>query len=274
MDGRHSPQSPSISQLTSPPETIPSCYGDRATPNSSHSPGTTSVGGVAVEDFTATLWHEALRLGYPERHAPRVLGSFNVCLRFATARALFDAFPEVSGKVAAKPIDQSPVDFLKALASANKLPDAITFCTYLLPRREAVWWACGCVRRLSGEIAPDRAAGLLAAEAWVYEPDDEHRQAALDVGKKGESSNPDDLARARGRLVRRISALGPDQAGSSAAIYDRARRAYCGSDQRAKACRADAPGPSAGLHCGRHKAGRSRVMIAEFGSSALCHGCS
>ena len=27
MDGRHAPQSPSISQLTSPPETIPSCYG-------------------------------------------------------------------------------------------------------------------------------------------------------------------------------------------------------------------------------------------------------
>ncbi len=111
-------------------------------------------------------------------------------LRFATARTLFDAFPEVSEKVAAKPTDQSPVDFLKALASANKLPDAVTFCAYLLPRREAVWWACGCVRRLSGEIAPDRAAGLLAAEAWVSEPGDEHRQAALDVGNKGDSSNP------------------------------------------------------------------------------------
>ena len=41
-------------------------------------------------------------------------------LRFATARTLFDAFPEVSEKVAAKPTDQSPVDFLKALASANR----------------------------------------------------------------------------------------------------------------------------------------------------------
>jgi hypothetical protein len=111
-------------------------------------------------------------------------------LRFATAQALFDAFPEVSQKVGTGPTDQSPIDFLKALSSANKLPDAVTICAYLLPRREAVWWACGCVRALSGNIAPDRAAGLLAAEAWVYEPDDKHRQAALDVGTKGEATNP------------------------------------------------------------------------------------
>ena len=71
-------------------------------------------------------------------------------LRFATAHALFDAFPEVSQKVTVEPTDQSPIVFLKALSSADKLPDAVTFCAYLLPRREAVWWACGCVRRLLG----------------------------------------------------------------------------------------------------------------------------
>jgi hypothetical protein len=110
-------------------------------------------------------------------------------LRFATTQALFDAFPEVSEKVTAKPTDQSPIVFLKALSSANKLSDAITFCAYLLPRREVVWWACGCVRTLSGDVALERAAGLLAAEAWVYEPDEERRQAALDVGTKGEVTN-------------------------------------------------------------------------------------
>jgi len=110
--------------------------------------------------------------------------------RFATAHALFDAFPEVSQKVTAEPTDQSPIVFLKALSSANKLPDAVTFCAYLLPRREAVWWACRCVRALSRDIAPDRGAGLLAAEAWVHEPDDEHRQTALDAGTKGKTSNP------------------------------------------------------------------------------------
>jgi hypothetical protein len=111
-------------------------------------------------------------------------------LRFATAHALFDTFPEVSQKVGAKPTDQSPIDFLKALSSAERLPDAVTFCAYLLPRREAVWWACRCVRALSGDITSDRAAGLLAAEAWVYEPDDKHRHAALDLGTKSEAANP------------------------------------------------------------------------------------
>jgi hypothetical protein len=114
-------------------------------------------------------------------------------LRFPTAHALFDAFPEASQKVGSPaPTNQSPIAFLKALSSANKLPEAVTFCAYLLPRREAVWWACRCVRTLWGDIqsAPDEAAGLLAAEAWVYEPDDKHREAALDVGTKGETKNP------------------------------------------------------------------------------------
>ena len=110
-------------------------------------------------------------------------------VRFATAHALFEAFPEVSHKIATAPGDQTPIDFLKALASDGKIAEAVTFCAYLLPRREAVWWACGCVRMLLGDIAKDQAAGLLAAEAWVYQPDDEHRLAALDIGVKGDSKD-------------------------------------------------------------------------------------
>lgn len=111
-------------------------------------------------------------------------------LRFPSARALFETFPEVAQKISVAPTEQSPIHFLKALSSADKLPDAVTFCAYLLPRREAVWWACKSVRALSDQVAPDRAAGLLAAEAWVYEPDDVRRQAALDLGTNGETKNP------------------------------------------------------------------------------------
>lgn len=111
-------------------------------------------------------------------------------LRFATAQALFDAFPEVIGKVSAAPTtDQSPIDFLKGLVASDKLPDAVTFCAYLLPRREAVWWGCKGAKVLSDEISAD-APALRAAEFWVYQPDEEHRQAALDVGTKGDNSNP------------------------------------------------------------------------------------
>lgn len=111
-------------------------------------------------------------------------------VRFSTARALFESFPEVSKKVSVAPTDQFPIEFLKGLASQGKLDDAVAFCAYLLPRREAVWWACGCVRALLGDIKQSTAAALLAAEAWVHEPEDGRRQAALDIGTKGDSNDP------------------------------------------------------------------------------------
>jgi hypothetical protein len=110
-------------------------------------------------------------------------------IRFATAQALFEAFPEVAQKIATAPSDQTPIVFLTRLCSDGKVADAVTFCAYLLPRREAVWWACGCARRLLGDLPKDAALGLLAAEAWVYQPDDDRRQAALDFGVRGDRND-------------------------------------------------------------------------------------
>ena len=111
-------------------------------------------------------------------------------VRFATARALFETFPKSVTNIAAPPTDDPPITFLQKLADGKKFDDAVAFCAYLLPRREAVWWACGCARTLLGDIAQNGAACLLAAEAWVYEPDDRHRQAALDLGMQGDSNDP------------------------------------------------------------------------------------
>jgi hypothetical protein len=111
-------------------------------------------------------------------------------VRFATADALFEAFPELSQKTGVKPNDQFPIDYIKGLTVAGKVEDAVTLCAYLLPRREAVWWACGCTRDLVGDIPQARVAGLVAAEAWVAEPDDEHRRAALEIGTAGDSNDP------------------------------------------------------------------------------------
>jgi hypothetical protein len=111
-------------------------------------------------------------------------------VRFATAEALFETFPELSQKISAKPSEQFPLKFLQSLVATDKIEDAVTFCAYLLPRREAVWWACKCARAPLGHIAEDRAAGLLAAEAWVGEPDDERRQAALELGTNGHCDDP------------------------------------------------------------------------------------
>jgi hypothetical protein len=111
-------------------------------------------------------------------------------VRFATARALYETFPEVSKKIGIAPTDQFPIDFLKGLVSKGKLDEAVAFCAYLLPRREAVWWACGCTRASLGEIPRDRGACLLAAEAWVYDPDDERRKAALEIATQADSNDP------------------------------------------------------------------------------------
>jgi hypothetical protein len=111
-------------------------------------------------------------------------------VRFATAEALFETFPELSQKISASPSEQSPTKFLQTLLTAGKIQDAVTFCAYLLPRREAAWWACRSVRASSSHFAEDRAAALLAAEAWVKEPDDERRQAALEIGTRGHCDDP------------------------------------------------------------------------------------
>jgi hypothetical protein len=110
-------------------------------------------------------------------------------LRFATARSLFESFTPSITKLAVAPTDESPLDFLTNLSAQEKFNDAVTFCAYLLPRREAVWWACRSARALLGDIPQTRGAGLLAAEAWVHDPDDQHREAALKVGTHGDAAD-------------------------------------------------------------------------------------
>jgi hypothetical protein len=103
---------------------------------------------------------------------------------------LFETFPMARTLISSEPTDEFPLDHLRSLAAKGKLDDAVTFCAYLLPRREAVWWACRSVRALLGS-APTRNAGCLqAAEAWVQEPDSQHRQAAEDSGSRADRDSP------------------------------------------------------------------------------------
>jgi hypothetical protein len=112
-------------------------------------------------------------------------------VRFATARSLFEAFPELSKKLTAAPTDEASIAFLRRLSADDKLEDAVTFCAHLLPRREAVWWGCLSTRAFHhGDTMPGRAESLLKAEAWVYEPTDQHRRAALEFGTAADSSDP------------------------------------------------------------------------------------
>ena len=111
-------------------------------------------------------------------------------VRFTTARSVFETFPELASKSTVAATDDPPIVFLKNLSVGGRFEDAVGFCAHLLPRREAVWWGCGSVRAVLGDVTPYGVAGLMAAEAWVHEPTDKNRQAALQIGTRGDNSDP------------------------------------------------------------------------------------
>jgi hypothetical protein len=111
-------------------------------------------------------------------------------IRFASIQALFETYPEALRNIRAEPTDEVPISFLQRLSAAGRPQDAIAVCAYLLPRREAVWWGCTCVRMLLGDKLQDDAVALATAEAWVQDPTDENRRIALDVGTKAAHDQP------------------------------------------------------------------------------------
>ncbi len=129
-------------------------------------------------------------------------------VRFSTARDVAEAFRELR-RIAPAPGDAStPLDYVRRLLVSRRPIDAIAFLAYLLPRREAVWWARQCVGAILGPRAEDDA--LRAADAWVRAPEEERRRAALEIGVAGDQELPTTwLALAVGRSGGSVSA--PDQ---------------------------------------------------------------
>lgn len=106
-------------------------------------------------------------------------------LRFNTAREVFDAFPSAREVVKTPPTLEHPLAFLERLSRSAAAGEAIGFCAFVLPRREAVWWALQAVRAMQPPGTPPDA-GLASAEAWVREPSDKARFAALAAAQTGD----------------------------------------------------------------------------------------
>ena len=104
-------------------------------------------------------------------------------LRFTAARQVFEAFPAIAADIDMRPGDEPPLDFARKLLARARRFDAVTYAAYLLPRREAVWWGCQCVRAIGEDKADD---ALLAAEAWVRDPEEAQRRAALSLSASGD----------------------------------------------------------------------------------------
>jgi hypothetical protein len=101
-------------------------------------------------------------------------------LRFTAASQIFEAFSVASEDIGSQPLAaEAPLAFAGRLAAGPRPIEAAAFCAYLLPRREAVRWGSQCVREIQ-RGADDEA--LRAAEAWVREPEEAIRRAALSIG--------------------------------------------------------------------------------------------
>ena len=111
-------------------------------------------------------------------------------LRFATTRDVFEAFTLAPSSIQTKPTDEPPLDFLRALVKRGKLDDAIAFCGYLLPRRDAVWWGCRSIRALLPDSDKSKSSGLSIAENWVRDPSSENRKTAEEFSNDADQEDP------------------------------------------------------------------------------------
>jgi len=97
------------------------------------------------------------------------------------ACALFEAEEEAQPLVEA---GGSAAELFDKLVAQGCHMDAVRLLAFNLPRREAVWWACLCVRDALGEApAPEDLAAVAAAERWAAEPTEENRRAANELAE-------------------------------------------------------------------------------------------
>ena len=81
-------------------------------------------------------------------------------------------------------------EFFDALAAAGLAEDAIRFLAVALPKREAVWWGCGCVAEAAAPKPGPAVDALAAAGAWVKDPTEATRRAAGDAADRAGYDTP------------------------------------------------------------------------------------
>jgi hypothetical protein len=81
----------------------------------------------------------------------------------------------------------APGQFLDVLLKDQHFIDAVKLLAYALPKPEAVWWACQCVRAVGGsKLPPNAAAAIEAAEQWVANPSEDNRRAAMTAAESAQ----------------------------------------------------------------------------------------
>jgi len=84
-----------------------------------------------------------------------------------------------------------PRQYVQALLDQALHADAVRFLAHALPKREGIWWAWVCARRVSGEPpAPAAKTALDATERWITQPTDENRRAAMRAAETAGFASP------------------------------------------------------------------------------------
>ncbi len=112
-------------------------------------------------------------------------------LRAQQAEALFQRMPEMAEDIGQRPAaGLHCMDFLRQLMAGSTPEEAITFMAYALAPRHAIWWAHECLNARTELLTDEDRAMLSLAAAWVAEPDETRRYAALDAGHAARARGP------------------------------------------------------------------------------------
>lgn len=81
----------------------------------------------------------------------------------------------------------SPEEFIRVLTENKQFADAIRVLTLYLPKRQTVFWAHRSVEEVSPrELINDERAALQATRAWLEDPTEENRRAAMQIAETSE----------------------------------------------------------------------------------------
>ena len=84
-----------------------------------------------------------------------------------------------------------PRELIAALAGPDGARDAVAALALMLPRRQAVWWACLAARLLPDTAqAPADSAAIDAAEAWVQSQSSEDSDRAWELAERCDTAAP------------------------------------------------------------------------------------
>lgn len=110
--------------------------------------------------------------------------------RFPLAKDLYDTIPEIRDDLTARAGKEETLDYIRKLLGSPIAEEAITFCAYLLPKREAVWWAFQCLKTLPEALGEHDHHMLELAENWVRNPGEDSRYRVLSPAMDAEQKTP------------------------------------------------------------------------------------